>query len=116
MAAGATTTCQKRATLKGVLCASYQFRWHLSSRARLAKDLENLAETVATFVTVASIQLALRQPARASRTQSTAGLQQRTSAKVGQSDCEQTFAGTRGNDEVAPTPDLPAPATERGGS
>jgi len=31
---------------------------------RLAKDFENLAETPATFVTLASIQLALRPPAR----------------------------------------------------
>jgi hypothetical protein len=32
---------------------------------RLAKDSENLAEILATFVTLASIQLALRRPARA---------------------------------------------------
>jgi transposase len=32
---------------------------------RLAKDFENLAETLATFVTLASIQLALRRLARA---------------------------------------------------
>ena len=31
---------------------------------RLAKDFENLAETLATFVTLASIQLALRRLAR----------------------------------------------------
>jgi hypothetical protein len=31
---------------------------------RVAKDFENLAETPATFVTLASIQLALRPPAR----------------------------------------------------
>jgi hypothetical protein len=31
-------------------------------------------------------------------------LQQRTSAKVGKSDCEQTLARTRRNDELAPTP------------
>jgi putative transposase len=31
---------------------------------RLAKDFENLAETLATFVTLASIQLALRRPVR----------------------------------------------------
>jgi len=31
----------------------------------LAKDFENLAETLATFVTLASIQLALRRLARA---------------------------------------------------
>jgi transposase len=32
---------------------------------RLAKDFENLAETLATFVTLASIQLAIRRLARA---------------------------------------------------
>jgi transposase len=32
---------------------------------RLNKDFENLAETLATFVTLASIQLALRRLARA---------------------------------------------------
>ena len=32
---------------------------------RLAKDFENLPETLATFVTLASIQLALRRLARA---------------------------------------------------
>ena len=32
---------------------------------RLAKDFENLAQTLATFVTLASIQLALRRLARA---------------------------------------------------
>jgi transposase len=32
---------------------------------RLARDFENLAVTVATFVTLASIQLALRRLARA---------------------------------------------------
>jgi transposase len=32
---------------------------------RLAKDFENLAEALATFVTLASVQLALRRLARA---------------------------------------------------
>jgi hypothetical protein len=32
-----------------------------------------------------------------------------TMTKVGQSDGKGTFAGTRGNDEVAPIPDLPRP-------
>jgi transposase len=32
---------------------------------RLTKDFENLAETLATFVTLTSIQLALRRLARA---------------------------------------------------
>jgi hypothetical protein len=37
-------------------------------------------------------------------------------ARVRKPDGEQTFAGSRGNDEVAPTPDLRAVAPERGGS
>jgi transposase len=40
------------------------FSWFGRNR-RLAKDFENLAETLATFVTRASIQLALRRLARA---------------------------------------------------
>ena len=40
------------------------FSWFGRNR-RLAKDFENLAETLATFVTLASIQLALRRLARA---------------------------------------------------
>jgi transposase len=40
------------------------FSWFGRNR-RLAKDIENLAETLATFVTLASIQLALRRLARA---------------------------------------------------
>jgi hypothetical protein len=43
-------------------------RAHLSwfgRNRRLAKDFENLAETLATFVTLASIQLAIRRLARA---------------------------------------------------
>ena len=40
------------------------FSWFGRNR-RLAKDFENLAETLATFVTLASIQLALRWLARA---------------------------------------------------
>jgi transposase len=39
------------------------FSWFGRNR-RLAKDFENLAETLATFVTLASIQLVLRRPAR----------------------------------------------------
>jgi hypothetical protein len=35
--------------------------------------------------------------------------------KVCKSNGEGTFAGTRGNGEVAPIPDLPALASERGG-
>jgi transposase len=40
------------------------FSW-LGRNRRLAKDFENLAETLATFFTPASIQLALRRLARA---------------------------------------------------
>jgi transposase len=40
------------------------FSWFGRNR-RLAKDFENLAETLATFVTLASIQLAIRRLARA---------------------------------------------------
>jgi transposase len=40
------------------------FSWFGRNR-RLAKDCENLAETLTTFVTLASIQLALRRLARA---------------------------------------------------
>jgi transposase len=40
------------------------FSWFGRNR-RLAKDFENLAETLATFVTLASIQLTLRRLARA---------------------------------------------------
>ena len=39
------------------------FSWFGRNR-RLAKDFENLSETLATFVTLASIQLALRRLAR----------------------------------------------------
>ena len=39
------------------------FSWFGRNR-RLAKDFENLAETLATFVTLACIQLALRRLAR----------------------------------------------------
>ena len=40
------------------------FSWFGANR-HLAKDFENLAETLATFVTLASIQLALKRLARA---------------------------------------------------
>jgi len=40
------------------------FSWFGRNR-RLAKDFENLAETLATFVTLASIQLVLRRFTRA---------------------------------------------------
>ena len=41
----------------------HTFSWFGRNR-RLAKDFENLTETLATFVTLASIQLALRRLAR----------------------------------------------------
>ena len=40
------------------------FSWFGRNR-RLAKDFENLAETLATLVALASLQLALRRPAQA---------------------------------------------------
>jgi putative transposase len=40
------------------------FSW-LGRNRRLAKDFENLAETLATFIILASVQLALRRLARA---------------------------------------------------
>jgi hypothetical protein len=46
-------------------CPAAGWSWFGRNR-RLAKDFENLAETLATFVTLASIQLALRRLARVS--------------------------------------------------
>ena len=46
------------------------FFWFGRNR-RFAKDFENLAETLATFVTLASIQLALRRLVRAQVVNST---------------------------------------------
>jgi transposase len=40
------------------------FSW-FGGNSRLANDFQNLAETLAAFVTVASIPLAVRRPARA---------------------------------------------------
>jgi putative transposase len=40
------------------------FSW-FERNPRFARDFENLADTLATFVTLASIQLALRRVARA---------------------------------------------------
>jgi len=65
------------------------FSWFGRNR-RLAKDFENLTETLATFVTLASIQLALRRLARALVLM-----------------MEETFAGAPGNDRDAPIPDIP---------
>jgi transposase len=47
-----------------VLLVERTFSWFGRNR-RLARDFENLAETLATLVTLASIQLALRRLARA---------------------------------------------------
>src|SRR6516165_6683021 len=68
------------------------------SQPTLAKDFENLAETLAIFVTLASIQPAL-QAARQGR----ARAPQSTMTKVGTSHSKGTFAGAFGNDEDAPT-------------
>jgi hypothetical protein len=54
-------------------------------------------------------------PGRRSPTRQTAGLH-RATVKVCKPDCKGTIAGTRGNGEVAPIPDLPALVPERGGS
>jgi hypothetical protein len=54
-------------------------------------------------------------PGRRSPTRQTAGLH-RATVKVCKQDCKGTIAGTRGNGEVAPIPDLPALVPERGGS
>jgi hypothetical protein len=40
------------------------FSWLGHNRRRLARDFENFAETLATFVTLASVQLALRRLAQ----------------------------------------------------
>jgi hypothetical protein len=79
------------------------FSW-FGRNQRLAKDFENLAETLATFVTLASIQLALRRLARASVANST---NYRFAMRYGggpQRVGERSFAGTRGNGKVAPIP------------
>jgi len=68
-------------------------------KRRLAKDFENLAETLATFVTLASNQLALRRLARTKLVNSIDGGFKCTITKVGKSDWEETFARTRSNDE-----------------
>ena len=61
---------KRSADIKGFVIAPRRwvvertFAWFGRNR-RLAKDFENLAETLATFVTLASVQLALRRLARA---------------------------------------------------
>jgi hypothetical protein len=77
------------------------FSWFGRNR-RHAKDFENLAETLATFATLASIQLALRRFPRAL-------CPRYAVTKVGKSDCEGTFARASSNDKDAPIGDLPAP-------
>jgi len=56
---------ERRAVLPRRWVVERTFSWFGRNR-RLAKDFENLAETLATFVTLASIQLALRRLARVS--------------------------------------------------
>src|SRR5215831_2619292 len=70
---------------------------------RPAKHFENLAVTLATFVTLASIQLALGRLARAKAVTQQTTVGKCAMTKVGKSDGEGTLAGTRGNDKVAPT-------------
>jgi transposase len=78
------------------------FSWFGRNR-RLAKDFENLAETLGAFVALASIQLLPSGglPGRRSPTQQTAGLHGAV-VKVCKSDREGTVAGTRGNGRDAP--------------
>jgi putative transposase len=68
---GSATLCIKRSDdVKGFVVLPRRwvvertFSWFGRNR-RLAKDFENLAETLATFVSLASIQLAVRRLARA---------------------------------------------------
>jgi hypothetical protein len=80
------------------------FSWFGRNR-RLAKDFENLAETMGAFVALASIQLALKaacQDVDRRRNKPTVCIA--LTVKVCKSDCEGTVAGTRGNGEVAPIP------------
>ena len=78
------------------------FSWFGRNR-RLAKDFENLAETLATFVTLASIQLALRR-LPGSRSIS-AGCGAPVPLPAANGCCafgEGTFASTHGNGQDAP--------------
>ena len=76
---------------------------------RLAKDFENLAETLATFVTL--------YPAGPQAAHQGLGCGPRYSVtKVGKSDCERTFAGASGNDEDAPIPAIRGTGIEPAGS
>ena len=79
------------------------FSWFGRNR-RLAKDFENLGDTLATFVALASIQLALKETCqRVGREYDKHGFALHDDAGL-QADGEETFAGTRGNDEDAPIP------------
>jgi Transposase DDE domain len=84
------------------------FSWFGRNR-QSRQDCEDLAETLAAFVTLAlhpaSPQAACRDVGRKLNNHGW----QRTMTKVGKSDGEGTFPGTRDNDEVAPIPDLSAP-------
>src|SRR5215471_10338989 len=66
---------------------------------RPAKHFENLAVTLATFVTLASIQLALGRLARAKAVTQQTTVGKCAMTKVGKSDGEGTLAGTRGNEQ-----------------
>jgi hypothetical protein len=85
------------------------FSWFGRNR-RLAKDFENLAETMGAFVALASIQLALKaacQDVDRRRNKPTVCIA--LTVKVCKSDCEGTVAGTRGNGEGAPKADSTSP-------
>jgi len=83
---------------------------------RPAKHFENLAVTLATFVTLASIQLALGRLARAKAVTQQTTVGKCAMTKVGKSDGEGTLAGTRGNDKVAPKAVLGSAAPESSSS
>jgi hypothetical protein len=76
------------------------------SRTRHLKDSDGLAETLATFVTHSSSPLGWA--CQGAWTRQTAGLQ-RTTARVGQSDWEGTFARTRGNGQMHRLPTFISP-------
>jgi transposase len=79
------------------------FSWFGRNR-RLAKDFENLGETLVTFVALASIQLALKETCQGvGREYDKHGFALHDDGGL-QADGEETFAGTRGNDEDAPIP------------
>ena len=77
------------------------FSWFGRNR-RLAKNFENLAETLATFVTLASIQLALRRLARAQALTPVGMIAARASASGCCRFSEPTVAGATRSDVDAP--------------